>query len=64
MSKKATTYPDIEKAVKKMLETATTFEERKQSLEVAIKFATLQLKSKGNQYGKGFLEEDEIDEDN
>ncbi len=54
--KKTTDYADIEKAVKAMLTAATTFEERKQSLEVAIKFATLQLRSKGNNYGKGFLE--------
>ncbi len=56
MSKKATAYPDIEKAVKKMLETATTFEERKQAIDTAIRFAALQLKSKGNNFGKGFLE--------
>ncbi len=62
MSKKATAYPDIEKAVKKMLETATTFEERKQAIDTAIRFAALQLKSKGNQYGKGFLEDEDTDE--
>lgn len=61
--KKGNDYADIEKAVKEMLKAAQTFEERKQSLEVAIKFATLQLRSKGSNYGKGFIE-DEIDEDN
>jgi len=60
--KKGNDYPDIEKAVKEMLKAAVTFEERKQSLEVAIKFATLQLRSKGSNYGKGFIE-DETDED-
>ena len=54
--KKGNDYPDIEKAVKEMLKAAQTFEERKQSLEVAIKFATLQLRSKGSNYGKGFIE--------
>jgi hypothetical protein len=64
MSKPAK-FGDLEKAIKDMLKAASTFEERKQSIDTAIKFEALKLKSKGGGYGRGFTEEggedDEID---
>ncbi len=60
--KKGDTYPEIQKAINKMLDEAKTFDERKSAIDTAIKFAALQLKAKGNNFGKGFLEGDD-DED-
>jgi hypothetical protein len=58
-------FAEIETAIKAMLEAAKTFDERKQSIDTAIKFEALKLKAKGGGYGRGFTEEegaeDEID---
>jgi hypothetical protein len=57
VSKKAKAeFPDIEVAMKGMLAEAKTFEERRQSIETAMKFEALKLKAKGKDFGKGFEE--------
>ena len=56
MSKVGTTFPEIEKAVKELLKVAISFDERAKSIEISLKFATLKMKAKGNNFGKGFDE--------
>lgn len=53
-AKKGPQFADIEKAIKGMLAEADTFDERRQSVETAMKFEALKLKAKGRDFGKGF----------
>ncbi len=59
-------YPEIDKAIKDMLkgdkDKVMTFEERKQAIELAIKFELLKIKAKGGKWGSGFKEGAEDDE--
>jgi hypothetical protein len=62
VSKKSNEYPEIKKAIDSMLLKAETFEEKKSAIETAIRFEALKLKSKGNDFGKGFDQEGDDDD--
>lgn len=45
---------DIRRAIKDMIALAKTFDEKRQAIEISMKFEALQHKLKGHEFGKGF----------
>jgi hypothetical protein len=61
MAKRGDVNPELAKAVKDLLSSATKgadFDQKRVAIELAMKFEALKLKAKGPEWGKGFDSEE------